>query len=305
MKVNVVNYTGYGSYEELDDIRVRDGNAIMSIDGSTSTTGISILNMDTKGLLARMNIVRDDMTESPVRYKIKLKQLVLSIIKQNPLIKYISYEEPCIYHKSAIKNLFMLRSFIEEMIIENEPELNYLRHFEVANTRWKKIFLYPEKMSNNTEQDKARVNEKVKKIYSLWGDLDLNESDAIGLGYATLEILRGEKNFELESTAFKYNIEFEDEPETDFVIEHILDEECEYKIPKKLYENGIKIKDLGDREKLDDKIYSELQNEDCILLLSFKSKKHGDIAMKYGLTGNSDIMHAIVWRKTRKKIKEW
>lgn len=306
MQIKLVNYSGNG-YNEIDNIEVKS-DAIMAIDGSTSDTGLSIIDLKTKGLIARMLISRDELSESPVRYKLELKKLVLSIVLNNVNIKHIAYEEPCIYHKSAIKNLFMLRSFVEEMIIENEPKLNYINHFEVANTRWKKIFLYPDKMTNNTENDKQLVNTKVKQIYSLVGDIDFNETDSIGLGYASAEIINGEKNFELLSkkkpTAFKYEIIFDNESNPEFIIEDIID--GNYKIPQKVKDNGIKIKELGNREKLETKIYEELQDEDCVLVISFNKLKHGDVVMKYNLSNLlNDNINAIVWRKTRKKLKEW
>lgn len=306
MRVDIVNYTGIG-YNDVKYIDIKS-TALISIDGSTSTTGLSIIDTKTKGLLARMSIIRDEISESPVRYKLQLKKLVLEILQSNSNIKYIFYEEPCIYHKSAVKNLFMLRSFIEEMIIENEPTLDYIQHFEVANTRWKKIFLYPDKISNNTELDKQKINERVKGLYSLSGNIDLNQTDAIGLGYAACEVLNGDKDFELESkkkpTKFLYNIVFSDEEYIELVIEDLLNNK--FKIPAKLFENGIKIKHLNDREDLDTKIYTELQNEDCILVMDLNKLKHGDIVLKYNLGSyvNNNI-HTIVWRKTRKKLKQY
>jgi hypothetical protein len=306
MKVKLVNYSGNG-YNDIGNIQVTS-EAVLAIDGSTSDTGVSIISIKDKSLIARMLVSREELSESPVRYKLKLKELVLGIIKNNTNIKHISYEEPCIYHKSAIKNLFMLRTFIEEMIIENEPDLDYINHFEVANTRWKKIFLYPDKMVNDTEKDKQAVNDKVKKIYGLTGDIDLNESDSIGLGYASAEILNGDKDFELESkkkpSKFLYEIRFEDEYDTDLVIGYVID--GEYDLPKKVTEQGMKLKELGNREKLENKIYAEMQDEDCVLIIKLNKLKHGDVVMQYNLSNyENDVIHAIVWRKSRKKLKQY
>lgn len=305
MEIKLVNYSGNG-YNDVNDILVSN-KAILAIDGSTSITGICLLDVNTKSLIARARVIRDEIHESPVRYKLALKDFVYQLLVKFPNIQIISYEEPVIYHASAVKNLFMLRTFVEELIIEHEPDLNYIQHFEVANTRWKKIFLYPDKMKNKTDEDKQAVNEKVKRIYNIGGDLDLNESDAIGLGYATVEILNGEKNFELESkkkpTKFQYNIEFTTEDEVGAIQDIEFDK---YGIPEKIIDNGIEFRELGNKDKLEDKIYTELQNADFVLVLCFDITKHGDIAMKYGLSNlDTNEVKAIVWRKTRKKIKEW
>lgn len=305
MDIKIVNYSG-NKKDSIDDLCIEE-EAVLALDGSTSRTGISIITRQ-KGLIARMRLTRQEVSESPVRYKLNLKNFVLDILNRYANIKYIAYEEPCIYHKSAIKNLFMLRTFIEELIIENEPKFNYIRYFEVANTKWKKIFLHPIKLQNDTEKDKKAVNDKVKIIYNIGDDLTFDESDCIGLGYATVEVINGEKDEKLTSqkkpSKFNYEIEFADEEDEYITIESIL--EGEYNIPKKVIENGIKIKELSNRERLENKIYTEMQDEDCVLLIKFDTNKHGNVVMKYGLSGLlNETIYAVVWRKSRKKLKQW
>ena len=127
---------------ELRNVSVTDivvnGYALMAIDGSTSNSGVAIMRQHDCAILYIISAERDKKNESPVRYKIELKRAIKDILARNRFIDQIYYEEPVIANLSAVSNLFMLRAFIEEMIIENEPDFDYLQHYEVPNMRWKK-----------------------------------------------------------------------------------------------------------------------------------------------------------------------
>ena len=123
----------------LIDIQVQF-YSVLCIDGSTSNTGLSIMRESDGALLYLLRAEREG-DESPVRYKIRLKRTVEEILRRNRYISQIIYEEPVVANIASVKNLFMLRTFAEEIIIENEPEFDTIKHIEISNMRWKRIVL--------------------------------------------------------------------------------------------------------------------------------------------------------------------
>lgn len=138
----------------IEQVKVPD-NAVMSIDGSTTNTGVAIIQKSSGGLYFTISFTREkSQGETPVQYKVRLKRAINQILQNNTLIDTIYYEEPFIGYASAAPNLMMLRTSIEEIIVENEPLLNYIKHAEINNKHWKKLFLVPDKVPNGTELEK-------------------------------------------------------------------------------------------------------------------------------------------------------
>ena len=61
--------------------------------------------------------------EEPVRYKVRLKELIAELLRENRNINYVYYEEPIIEYATAVPNLMMLRTTVQELKIENEPRI--------------------------------------------------------------------------------------------------------------------------------------------------------------------------------------
>lgn len=291
---------------KLEDIVV-DKYSILSIDGSTSNSGLAIIRECDGGLLYTISAARETRKdeETPVRYKIALKRTVLDILSRNKFITQIYYEEPVVHNITAVSSLFMLRSFIEELIIENEPDFNYIKHYEISNMKWKKDFLAPDKIPSGTENQKKAVKDKVLNFLPFLDSVTQDEIDAIAMGFVAASFLKkGNDGAELQSKKkarpFKYNIKFIGADEDEGMMHEFYNA---YDGPEKILENGIGFFDITGKTKFDQFVYNTMGQEDKVLVIKFASKYHGDLILKHRvghLAAQYDYMYALVWRVTRK-----
>lgn len=289
----------------LEDIRVNQ-YAILAIDGSTSNSGLAILRESDGALMYSMCATRDANGETPVHYKIRLKRQVADILRRNKYIQQAYYEEPVVANITAIANLFMLRTFLEEMIIENEPDFDYIKHYEVSNMRWKKEFLMPDKVPQGTDKQKKAVRDKLEAMLPFLNSVTQDEVDAICMGYVACTYLKdGRGAEELQSKKkvrpFKYNSIFIGADTDDNMLTEFYDI---YKGPEKLLANGISFTEIDGKTAFDKHIYSTMgQDEDKVLIIKFSSKHHGNVILEHrigNLAAQYDYIYAIVWRVTRK-----
>lgn len=289
----------------LEDINVQQ-YAILSIDGSTSNSGLAILRESDGALMYSMCATRDDSGETPVHYKIRLKRQVADILSRNKYIQQVYYEEPVVANITSVANLFMLRTFIEEMIIENEPEFDYIKHYEISNMKWKKLFLAPDKVPAGTENQKKAVRDKVELSLPFLNKVTQDEIDAICMGYVTcVHLINGGEAEELESKKkvrpFKYNVNFIGADKDDDMLTEFYDV---YNGPEKLLENGISFTEIKGKTDFEKHIYQTMgHDDDKILIIKFSSKHHGNIVLQHKigqLAAQYDYIYAIVWRVTRK-----
>lgn len=290
---------------QIEDIRVPN-YAILSIDGSTTNSGLAIVRENDGALMYSMCATRDSSGETPVHYKIRLKRQVADILRRNKYITQVVYEEPVVANITAVANLFMLRSFIEEMIIENEPEFDYLKHFEVSNMKWKKAFLAPAKVPTGTDNQKKAVRDKIELSLPFLNKVTQDEIDAICMGYVfCVNLMDGGTGEDLESKKkvrpFKYNITFIGANQDDDMLTEFYDI---YNGPEYLLENGISFTEIPGKTNFEKHIYQTMgQDDDKVLIIKFSSKHHGNIVLQHRigqLAAQYDYIYAIVWRKTRK-----
>lgn len=289
----------------LEDIRVPQ-YAILSIDGSTSSSGLAIMRESDGALMYSICAKRDASGETPVHYKIRLKRAVMDILRRNKYIQQIYYEEPVIHNITAVASLFALRTFIEEMIIENEPEFDYLKHYEVGNMRWKKEFLSPEKIPSGSDKQKKAVRTKAETYLPFLNKVTQDEIDAIAMGYvACTFLMKNQSGAELQSKKkvrpFKYNITFIGADKDDDMLTELYDV---YDGPEKILENGISFTEILGKTDFDRHIYDTMgQDDDKLLIIKFSSKHHGNIILKHrvgNLAAQYSYIYALVWRVTRK-----
>lgn len=289
----------------VEDIDISN-YAIMAIDGSTRNSGIAIIRQFDGGLLYSISASRDTSgDETPVQYKVRLKRAVKEILLKNRMIAEVYYEEPIIANISSVSNLFMLRTFVEELIVENEPTFDYLKHFEISNMRWKKEFLVPDKVPQGTENQKKAVREKLERALPFLNVVSQDEIDAICMGCVVVKTEKaGASGEELQSKkkarAFKYKVEFfgADSDEDLFADFWSL-----YGGPKSILENGVYLFDLGPRSDFDKTIYERMGSDDKLLVLKFASGKHGNVVLKHkigGLAAQYKYIYAVVWRENRR-----
>ncbi|MBO5388638.1 MAG: hypothetical protein J6A59_10940 [Lachnospiraceae bacterium] len=289
----------------LEDIRVPQ-YAILAIDGSTTNSGLAIMRESDGALMYSMCATRESSGETPVHYKIRLKRAVMDILRRNKYIQQIYYEEPVIHNITAVANLFMLRTFIEEMIIENEPEFDYLKHYEVSNMRWKKEFLAPDKIPSGSENQKKAVRSKLETYLPFLNRVTQDEIDAIGLGFTACKyLMNNQSGDDLQSKKkvrpFKYNITFIGAEQDDDMLTELYDI---YKGPTKLLENGISFTEIDGKTNFDKHVYNTMgSDDDKLLIIKFSSKHHGNLVLQHrigSLAAQYSYLYALVWRVTRK-----
>lgn len=308
-KLIVSNNNGNYRLENIDgellrNVKVHE-RSIMSIDGSTSRTGVSVLNYEGKPKIVFAVIRGND--ESHVEYKVNLKRVIGAILLGNKDIDTVIYEEPFIEYSSAAKHLLMLRTFVEELIIECRPELNHIKFIEVNNKKWKRIFLYPKKCPNSSQLEKKAVKEKLIGMFSYLSGISQDEIDSIAMGLAALkEIEAGNINklaTRKPGRKFTYNIQFIGADNDDEAFAEIGDNLSDMGIPLSVAEEGISFIELNGKEDFEEVIFNSLAFEDKLLVLKFRSKHFGNIILKHRigeLASIYDWIYAFVWRKTRK-----
>ena len=298
----VALYGGGCILQEIDVEQIKvDCYAVLSIDGSTSNSGLAILRESDGALLYTISAKRDSSGETPVHYKIRLKRAVRDLIR----IEKIMYEEPCIGYASAVGNLFMLRAFVEEMIIEEEPEFSHIKHFEINNKRWKKLFLAPDKCPTGTEAEKKAVRNKVEMYLPFLNKVSQDEIDAIAMGFAACKfMIDGQSPEELESkkriSKFQYNIQFLACETDDNMWVEFFDI---YKGPETILQNGMHLTEIDSKTNFDKHVYKTMGIDDKVLIVKFSSKHHANLVLQHKighLAAQFPYIYAIVWRKTRK-----
>lgn len=285
---------------------VLDKYCILSIDGSTSNTGMAIIRECDGALLYLMTAERSrDTNETPVQYKVRLKRQVYTILKNNSLISQVYYEEPVVSNITSVKNLFMLRTFVEELIVENEPELDYIRHYEVPNMKWKRLFLAPDKIPQGTEKQKAAIRQKMVGYLPFMSEVTQDEIDAASMGFAAVKLLRNNQSGEdlqgkKKIRPFKYNAVFIGADEDEEVFESFGEY---YNGPEYLLENGLSLIKIPGKQDFDRSVYDTVGENDSVAIIKFDSDTHGNVILsnKIGsLAAQFSYIYAIVWRKTRK-----
>ena len=290
----------------IEQIKI-DQYAVLSIDGSTTNTGMAILRECDGALLYLISAAREKESESPVRYKVRLIQAVKFLFENCTRITTVYYEEPCIGFAGAVANLFMLRTFIEELIIENEPSFNHIKHYEIPNKRWKKLFLAPDKCPTGSEAEKKAVKEKVLHFMPFMFNSTQDEIDALAMGFAAIKFMRdGNVPEELESakkiSKFAYNLQFIAADEDDSMLMEFSDI---YKGPQLLLENGISFTEIDGKANFDKHVYQTMGGDDKLLIIKFSTKHHSNLVLQHKighLAAQYDYLYAIVWRKSRKKV---
>lgn len=293
---------------EFRDIKAPTDNekCVLAIDGATSNTGMSVLTLNTGELRLMGHFRRSETYESPVRYKILLKEQIHILLKNNRNITDIVYEEPVIDNVSSVRNLFMLRSMVEELLIENEEELSYITYKEVSNMKWKKIFLYPLRVPNNKDKAKVLIAQKFDEEQPMLRHVTQDEKDSYGLGKAYTQT-RNKKELESRKALrqFKYNTYISGISSTDDVMDLI--EREHIKVPNKVLENGIEIIETTGRKNFDKQVLECMGADDKLLLFIYNSNKLGSLLLRFklgDLIKTNERIGIFVWRTNRKhKVK--
>lgn len=309
------------------------GNLLVSIDGSSSRTGVAVFDYTGSALCGTVAVERDD-NEDYVEYKIRLKRALIRLMDAHlPVLKRIFYEEPFVGFTHSTEVLMALRTTIKEIKLENAPKYDNITYTEVNNGKWKRIFLYPNKVPSGSDNQKAAVQNKVSNMFKDMASIEKtvkktgevkrylvfteDECDAIGLGIACMQTLKtGWDESELiskkKAKPFKYNIQFlvatadnQDEAECRGA-ESFYDYNSAWKVPPIVIDNGISIVPLNGRGVFDNHIYEAMGGDDKLLIVSFPGGKYVDTIIRNGRSDlcrdydKNEYIIAFVWRKSRK-----
>jgi len=305
---------GYNQLGQLDlvPVKLEDieliNKCIIALDGGTIRTGCAVIEEATGYIVALIAFEREKADESKVRFKVNFKRALYTLLSNNKnTIDRIYYEEPFIQYAEAAEALLMLRTSVEELIIENEPELNHIKYTEVPNKRWKALFLAPDKCPTGSELEKEAIRNKMIKYIPLMEKVSQDEIDAAAMGTVVVHKMKDGTEGGLKSkkkvAPFQYNIAFIGAECDDDMLQELLDNVSDFKIPEKVMHNGIKIKQIDGRGKFDSKVYENMEDDDLLLVLKFSSKYHGNIILKHRvghLAAQFPYIYALVWRKSRK-----
>lgn len=287
----------------LEDIKV-PVKATLNIDGSTDNTGIAIVR-ESDGALYYSCSFKREKQETPVQYKIRLKEAVKKILLNNRVIERVYYEEPFMGYVTSIANLMMLRTFVEELVIENEDTLGHVKHKEINNMKWKKEFLNPDKVPQGTELQKEAVRRRMLNYLPFLEPITQDEIDAYAMGFvATVKIKNGEE-YQLESKKkakpFKYEVLFAGGDSDDDIMGYLMEI---YNGPKEILANGITLEEIKSRVNFEKAIYENMGSDDRLLIIKFSSNTHGNVILEHrigNLAATYKYIYALVWRKNRKR----
>lgn len=289
--------------DNLEVVKFAD-NVLMAIDGSTTCSGVAFLRTSDGAYCGSIAFIHEK-GETAVEYKVAWKRALHQIFRQTVgVLKTVVYEEPFIGYANAAKNLLMLRTSVEELIAENKSELSYIQYFEVANGRWKKRFLAPDKVPSGTDAQKKAIRDKILSSLPFLDSITQDECDATGLGFVTAKELSNGSEEDLKSKKkirpFQYNIEFYGADTDDGALEVIANET---RAPEKLMELGFGFTAIERYQRLDDLVCQVIGEDDTVQIIRLPSSKCGNIALKYRishLTEAYEYLYLVVWRKSRK-----
>ena len=306
MKVRLTDSNNMELFGKLN--KTDDTPCVMGIDASTTNTGITILTL-TGELKLIGRFTREPMRESPVRYKILLKEQIYQLLKNYRNITAVIYEEPCVAFVSAVKNLYMLRSMVEEVLIEHEADLPHIEYIEVPNARWKKIFLAPQKTPVGTELAKRAISDKVQSEQPQLKDLTQDEKDAYGIAASYVKLKdKNDIKPKRVSREFAYLTSVHGLNTADIPYNDVSVLASESGVPKQVLANGIELIPMKGRKDFDKEIRNHMQADDKLLAFIYPSNLVGSLALKYkmgNLLNTSTHILILVWRKNRKRKPQY
>lgn len=297
---SIIRDVSSGTLTELDNIESIKlaEECVLGID-CASHTGLSIISLQEGTPLYSLYITRGTK-DSKVRYKIGLKRVLKQLLYQCPEIKYIAYEEPYMRKFGVAESLLTFKTLLEEIIIEEEPKLDYIQCMMMPNKTWKKTLLGKLPQSNS-KVEKSLITQYITNIYPMYADVSQDERDALGIAITLRKHIIGDIKIvrKKKVRAFKYEIQFIEGTRLDEVVTHKLPTNL---IPDKVRANGIITGKLIKNADINKKIYRLMTEDDKVIVLEMKTKNVPQLIEAYNLGEiSTPNLYAVVWRKNRKK----
>lgn len=295
----------------MEDLQKIPGGFILSIDASTTSTGMTLLTI--QGIPLVTMRFTPDVKGDPIRYKVMFKAMLARLMVDYTPLGQIFYEEPILEYANNVKALFGLRTTVPEILIEQELILKgRIKFYETPNQLWKKLFLHPTPIPSGTEAQKEAVANKLKEMFEWAKDprISEDECDSCGLGIASSSrSIFGEADSMVakkKARPFQYEMHLIGANVDSDAIDELAENLDKWKVPKKIREESLKLMQIDGRGLFEKKVYQLMGDEDRILILKFKSKSYQNIVYcsEIAETSNDfDYIYAVIWRKSRKAKK--
>lgn len=302
-EISIVNKSRVCNIVEHPDFSL-GREVVMSVDCSSSNTGISIIDLETKEPLYSISIKPGD--SSFVIYKRELYKIYLELVHGFNIKNFI-YEEPFIGHIQAVEKLMMLKALPMDLEMEMMDEGKEFKVEFINNQAWKKRFLAPLKVPKGTKAQKEATRVRARRVFGelLEKKLTEDEIDSIAIGFIWA-ILRGkESEKELVSREFIRKFDYE----AHFLCGDSVEEALEWGmdvIPKVVMDNGI-VFSKATCNSFDKEVKELIGNEDRAGIIQFNKGKYANKILEYEvydiLEQDGEFMYAIVYRSKRKKAK--
>lgn len=304
---------------ELSAVCQIDGISYISVDGSTSNTGITLLSERSVPLVT-ISVSSDglevpDGIEFAVYYKIFLKSVLKELLIKSPCVNAAFYEEPIVQYVNNVKSLFGLRTVVPEILVEEQITLLANRrkiiYREIPNEWWKKRFLAPEKVPPGTTLQKEAIRRRANQLFPWTLDprITQDECDSLGMGVVCGGMVFTGQEEELGAKKkvkpFKFEVRFIGAESNLEAVEELVTTKDTWKpkIPSRFEGQTYTITTLSGNGTFEKKVYEIMQDRDELLILKFKSTQYLPALMKYGvssLTSEYNYVYAVCWRSSRK-----
>lgn len=293
-------------YNQLLSIQ---GGSVVSVDGSTSSTGITLLTLSGKPLASIR--ITPDVKNDPIIFKLDLKRFMEWFMLSYTSLIEICYEEPVIEYLGNVKALFGLRTAIPEILVEQKDVLNNrIKFIETPNGLWKRIFLAPAKMPNGTNLQKEAVRNKLIQMYPWVNDPSFSEDEcdsmAFGIAYCSQSVngLEDQMQSSKKITPFKFNARIIGANSDDDFMEEFVYRKKQLRLPKRL-STDIELTpiELPGTGRFDKHVFKLMGSDDKLLVVKFKSKYYAPIRFEYDTDNESldyDYAYALIWRNSKK-----
>ena len=302
--IPVINYVGDNSLtlcNSINDITLEKGAFIMSIDASSSITGISIINLVSEKPVYTIALKAEDK-ESYVTYKVRFKAFLLELLKSNRSIDFVAYEEPFFQFVEAAEVLFALRTSVPELIVEQAPLLDYIEYSEENNKTWKKLFLCVDALPNDSKMEKKLVSDKIIQMFPQFEKLTQDEKDAAAIGIIKARELKGKVivKRKQKSHRFDFEAEFIGTKDVNVAWQGFLESS---RIPEILKSREALLYKHKRNDNFEECVYEKMGSDDRIVIVELETKISGNIILKYRLGSINDCekIYGAIWRKNRKK----
>lgn len=302
---------------DWDRLRGAKDKCLLSIDCSTTGTGIALIEMGTGSVEVvahTKQIKKGEDEESLIEYRMRLKESIKKLLLENPGIFCVVYEPPVVgFNAHTTGVLFTLKGFAEEAVLEIKkeyPERN-LVYLEYINTKWKKHFFEPDSCPVATKLAKEAIKTKMMQYLITQGavgkeleQLTQDELDASAMGIAYRKLILTFREEEAitkkKQRPFKYELAIVSAENEVDLLRKISSGEVQLPLPNRLKDKEMLFKEWVKRYGIEKFLFQDMAGLDMLIAYKVKVGVIGDLILKYrrsDLAADAEAtVYVIAWR---------